>query len=63
VTYGLSLLLKNTWIWLILEGKRTLHRRWKVLRGYLPFIDFCAWIVRCLEAETGHRLAADLPGV
>jgi hypothetical protein len=61
--FAQSLLLQNAWIWLVIEGKRTLHRRWKQLRDYLPFIDFCCWMVRFLEQETGHRLAIDLPGV
>jgi hypothetical protein len=63
VLFGLSLLLQNAWIWMVIGGKRTLHRWWKVLRDALPFIDFCAWIVRCTEAVTGHRLSVDLPGV
>jgi hypothetical protein len=61
--FGISLLLQNAWIWLVIGGQRTLHRRWKVLRNYLPFIDFCYWIVRFLEGETGHRFDVDLPGV
>src|SRR6266849_5437772 len=61
--FGMSLLLQNAWIWLVIGGKRTLHRCWEVLRDFLPFIDFCAWLVHCLEAETGHRLIVDLPGV
>jgi hypothetical protein len=61
--FGISLLLQNAWIWLVIGGKRTLHRRWKVLRNYLPFIDFCYWMVRVLEGETGYRLSVDLPGV
>lgn len=61
--FGLSLLLQNAWIWLVIGGKRTLHRRWKVLRNSLPFIDFCYWMVRVLECDTGYRLSVDLPGV
>src|SRR6266849_4364373 len=61
--FGMSLLLQNAWIWLVIGGKRTLHRCWEVLRDFLPFTDFCAWLVHCLEAETGHRLIVDLPGV
>jgi hypothetical protein len=60
---AMSLLLQNAWIWLLLEGKRTLHRRWKSLRDQLPFIDFCCWIVRFLEYDTRHRMDLDLPGV
>ena len=61
--FGISLLLQNAWVWLVIDGKRTLHRRWKQLRRYLPFIDFCYWIVRYLEHETGYRWHVDLPGV
>jgi len=61
--FVLSLLLQNAWIWLMIEGKRTLHRRWRRLRDELPFIEFCCWIVRFLERETGVRLTVDLPGV
>jgi len=61
--FGISLLLQNAWIWLVIGGRRTLHRWWKVLRNSLPFIDFCYWIVRFLEHETGYRWQVDLPGV
>lgn len=60
---AMSLLLQNAWIWLLLGGRRSGHRRWKRLRDHLPFIDFCGWIVRFLEHDTGHRMDLDLPGV
>lgn len=61
--FYMSVLLQNAWIWLIIEGKRTLHRRWKRLRNYLPFIDVCSWIAHVLELRLGYRWAVDLPGV
>lgn len=61
--FCMSVLLQNAWIWLIIEGKRTLHRRWKRLRNYLPFIDVCSWIAHVLEQRVGYRWAVDLPGV
>jgi hypothetical protein len=61
VLFAVSLLLQNAWVFLLLGGQRTLHRRWKRLRDHLPFIDFCCWIVRVLERQTGHRLAVVLP--
>jgi hypothetical protein len=61
--FCMSLLLQNGWIWLIIEGKPTLHRRWKRLRKYLPFIDVCSWISHVMELRTGYHWAVDLPGV
>jgi hypothetical protein len=61
--FCLSLLLQNAWIWLIIEGKRTLHRRWKRLRHHLPFVDVCSWIAHVMELRVGYRWAVDLPGV
>lgn len=61
--FGMSLLLQNAWIWLLTEGQRTVHRRWKMLREQLPFVDFCCWVVRFLEQDVGHRFDLDLPGV
>lgn len=61
--FSVSLLLQDAWIWLLLEGKRTLHRRWKRLRTHLRFIDVCSWIAHVMEGRTGYRWAVDLPGV
>jgi hypothetical protein len=61
--FCMSLLLQNAWIWLMIEGKRTLHRRWKRFRNSLPFIDVCSWIAHVLELRVGYRWAVDLPGV
>lgn len=63
VLFALSVFLQNAWVWVLTEGKRTLKCWWERWREALPFIDFCAWIVRVLEGQTGHRLAVDLPGV
>jgi hypothetical protein len=61
--FALSMLLQNAWVWLLTEGQRTLRRGWDRWRDKLPFMDFCAWIVRALEPRVGHRLAVVLPAM